>query len=152
MIKKRNIFFIIITIVYLFALISCVNNKKELRLRILANSNSEYDQNIKIEVKNYLEKYFKDTSIQNVNEKILENSLKKQFNIKIKVERKIVDYEAKSYDGKIIPSGAYETLLVTIGEGIGRNFWTILYPEFFNISFEDDNEIQYKSYFYELFN
>ena len=53
----------------------------------------------------------------------------------IKVEYKIESFPAKSYKGKFIPSGNYPTILITIGEGLGKNFWTMLYPDFFNISF-----------------
>lgn len=60
-------------------------------------------------------------------------------------------FPAKSYDGQFVPSGSYPTVLIVIGEGKGKNFWTLLYPEFFQISFEDDNEIEYRSYFYDLF-
>lgn len=60
-------------------------------------------------------------------------------------------FPAKSYNGEFIPSGTYYTLLITIGKGNGNNFWTLLYPEYFNISFEDNNEIEYRSYIYDKF-
>ena len=67
----------------------------------------------------------------------------------IKVEYTIESFPAKSYKGKFIPSGNYPTILVTIGEGNGNNFWTLLYPDFFNISFDDNNEVEYRSYIYD---
>ncbi len=132
-------------------MVSCNKKQDELRLRILASSNSIEDQEIKLEVKDYLEVYLLDKNVNSLDLILLEKELTNKFNINIKVTREYVLYEAKSYKGKIIPSGRYETILITIEEGLGKNFWTLLYPEFFNISFEDNNEIEYRSYFYDLF-
>ena len=60
-------------------------------------------------------------------------------------------YPAKVLDGKMVPSGSYPTLLITIGTGSGSNWWSILYPEFFGVSYESSSEVEYRSYFYELF-
>lgn len=140
-------------IIYLFVLTCCSFEKKELRLRILANSDNEYDQQIKIEVKNYLKEYLKEKDLLNINIDLLEKDLNNIFDDNITVEVKKVNYEAKSYKGKLVQSGNYNTILITIGSGKGQNFWTLLYPEFFSISFEDDNEVVYKSYLYEkIFN
>ena len=51
----------------------------------------------------------------------------------------------------MIPSGNYETLLIEIGNAKGNNFWTLLYPEYYGFEFEETNEIEYRSYFYDLF-
>ncbi len=149
----KRILIICITIFYLLFLYGCTNqNDNELRLRIFANSNSELDQQLKKEVKSFLEENLQDELILK-DCKAIEDKLNNHFlNAKIVVKQGKVKYEAKSYKGKIIPSGYYDTILITIGEGKGKNFWTILYPEFFNISFEDDKEIEYHSYFYDLFN
>ena len=100
---------------YVIFLFGC-EQKSEMRLRILASSNSEEDQKIKLEVKEI-----------------------------------VYNYEAKAYEEKIIQAGYYDTILITIDEGKGKNFWTLLYPEFFDISFDGENEIEYHSYFYDLF-
>lgn len=151
--KNKSIYLlnILVTFIYLFALGSCSKENKEVRLRILANSNSVIDQNIKIEVKEYLRNYLNNKSILLLDLNTLEQDLNLNFSNNIKVERKKVSYEAKTYNNKIIPSGIYDTILITIDEGKGKNFWTLLYPEYFNISFEENCEIEYKSYFYELF-
>lgn len=150
---KKRVLQICLTIIYLFVLCCCTSNKNELRLKINANSNSIEDQNIKIDIKEYLIRYLSKIDIKDLNLEVLENNLNKEFiNLKIKVERTKVSFEAKSYEGKIIPSGKYDTILITIGKGEGKNFWTLLYPEFFNICFEDEHEIEYRSYFYDLFN
>lgn len=149
----KKILVSILTILYFLFLFGCTTqvNSNELRLRIIANSNSEVDQAKKKEMKEYLKNNLQEELVNLQLEK-MQAKLKEAFpNDAIVVEKTIIGYEAKTYQGKIIPSGYYETVLITIGEGKGKNFWTLLYPEFFNISFEDDHEIEYHSYFYDLF-
>ena len=140
----------LLTIIYVL-LMSCTEiNTNDIRLRIIANSNSDNDQIVKNNVKEYLKNYLKDKDINNLDLKKLESLLNENFQDRIKVERKFVMYEAKSYNNKIVQSGKYDTILITIEEGLGKNFWTLLYPEYFNVSFEDDNEIEYRSYLYDI--
>jgi len=150
---------IIIIIILLISLYGCSQKVKEenldnyLRLRIIANSNNEEDQENKILIKNIIWEYFNnnyDLNIENINNE-LKNKLDKDLYENIEIKLKKINYEAKSYQGKFIPAGQYETILIMIGEGKGKNFWTILYPEFFNVTFEDNNEIEYRSYFYDIF-
>lgn len=139
---------------YVILLFGC-EQKSEMRLRILASSNSEEDQKIKLEVKEIVYNYLKTNNKLNGNNieiGDLESYLNQQFeNNDIKVTHEKVKYEAKAYEGKIIQAGYYDTILITIDEGKGKNFWTLLYPEFFDISFDGENEIEYHSYFYDLF-
>lgn len=149
----KKILVSILTILYFLFLFGCTTqiNSDELRLRIIANSNSEVDQTKKKEIKEYLKNNLQEELVNLQLEK-MQTKLEEAFpNDAIVVEKTVVGYEAKTYQGKILPSGYYETILITIGEGKGKNFWTLLYPEFFNISFEDDHEIEYHSYFYDLF-
>ncbi len=149
--KKRIISLGLIAL-YLVLLVNCTSQKQELRLRIVASSNSQADQNFKLEVKDYLKNYFLINSLEKLDLNLLEKTLNEQFMPHtISVKRCKVNYEAKAYQGKMIQAGYYDTILITLDDGKGKNFWTLLYPEFFNISFEDDHEIKYRSYFYDLF-
>lgn len=151
MLKKTIMFLLIIG--YLIFLTCCETNQKELRLRILANSNEKSDQIIKLDVKEKVRSYLEKGDLTSLNLNDLNDYLQNNYpNLVIKVTKEKVNYEAKAYHNKVIPGGRYETILITIGKGEGKNFWTLLYPEFFNISFEDDHEISYHSYFYDLFN
>lgn len=152
MVKKGFLIIVIISVV-----IGCVifftSSSDELRIRILANSNSAEDLNEKAVVKETLEKILNE--LKTYDEKIIEERLKlslpKELANKIKVNRVYSYYPAKSYNNKFIPSGSYDTILITIGDGKGSNFWTLLYPEYYHIEFEENNEIEYRSYFYDLF-
>ena len=78
--------------------------------------------------------------------------LNKRIDVNFQIELKETVFPAKVLNGKVMPSGKYMTLLFTIGKGEGDNWWSILYPEFFGINYDDSSEIEYKSFIYELLN
>jgi stage II sporulation protein R len=127
---------------------------KEIRIRILANSNSEADIIEKYQLRDALLEVFYEKSIV-VNEDNL-HIIKKELNEKIqsnyKIELKETIFPAKVLKGKVIPSGKYMTLLITIGEGKGKNWWSVLYPEFYGVNYDDSSEIEYRSFIYDLLN
>lgn len=131
---------------------SCQTKEDNLRLRIVANSNSDVDQKNKLLIKDHLQEILKDCSYYDPNEIYQQLQMRINSDLTKNIKIAIVNetFPAKSYQGTFIPSGTYKTLLVVIGDGKGKNFWTLLYPEFFNVSFEDDHEIEYRSYFYDL--
>ena len=156
MVKKGIIALIdVFLIICGFLIISNVltSNNNELRIRILANSNSEEDLKEKEIVKNALEKILNESKNYDVDiiKDKLNSRLPENLSSKIKVERVNSYFPAKSYNGKFIPSGNYKTLLITIGEGKGSNFWTMLYPEYYHIEFEENNEIEYRVWLFDFF-
>lgn len=122
------------------------------RVRVIANSNSQTDQEDKIKIKNALLEYFCENKNGKINPEKIKNYLLNK-NLKLhhsyQVEFKQTTFPAKTLNGKFIPSGTYMTLLITIGEGCGNNWWSILYPEFFGVEYEDADEIEYRSFFYD---
>ena len=77
------------------------------------------------------------------------DKLNNEFYNKLTLKKCISFYPAKTFNGKFIPSGNYETLLIEIENAKGNNFWTLLYPEYFGYEFEESHEIEYRSYFYD---
>lgn len=135
-------------------LVSCYNAKQEVRIRILANDNEESSIQFKTEVKNKTLELLQNTSY--IEPLKLVDYLKNNYqtiypNTLITVTFEEVMFPAKVLDGKVIPSGKYPTVLIKIGEGNGSNWWSILYPEFFGVSFESSGEVEYRSYFFDLF-
>lgn len=158
---KKKIILIISIILIIILLIP--NEEKEMRIRVLANSNSEEDQTIKKEVVDILIKeintYDKDSLSSEIkeNKETIEmkiNTYLKKHESEAKVEIKKVSFPPKEYQEKVISGGTYLTLLVTIGKGEGKNYWSMLYPDYFNVSYEDfkSEEIEIKSFFWEIFN
>lgn len=130
----------IIIIVLIFIFINFSNNNQELRFRVIANSNSIQDQNLKMKVAEALqkEKINKD-NLDIIKQKaeyiILINNFSYEVNVCIRNE----SFSTKHYNNKIIEGGTFRTIVVEIGEAKGKNYWTVLYPEYFEVSFEDVN-------------
>ena len=153
--KKLIIYFLIILVL---TISSCSKDNNYKRLRIIAESNEQIDINNKTLIKDIIkdqfekENLFYETLEVDIIKQILAKNLNRELYSKIAIEKCISYYPAKSYKNKMIPSGNYETILITIGKAEGNNFWTLLYPEYFGYEFEENNEIEYRSYFYDLLN
>ena len=115
-----------------------------LRLHILANSDSEEDQKLKIQVRDHiLTEYgpqLKNKSSVNDAKDSLQNLLS---SIEKSAESKIRDlgydysvkaiigqewYDTREYEDFTLPAGYYESLRVIIGSGEGKNWWCVMYP------------------------
>lgn len=163
---------IIISIIIL--LLITQTNKQEyyvipedsIRLRILANSNSVYDQYIKTKVKQNLEQELKksdnittiETARINIKESIpkyetiIQNTLEENnYNKDFKISYGNNYFPQKEYKGVIYKEGEYESLLITLGEGKGNNWWCVLYPPICTIEVEEQEEIEYKFFIKEMF-
>lgn len=50
------------------------------------------------------------------------------FDYEIKTEIGVRAIPARQYDELYFPAGNYEALTITIGEGVGQNWWCVLFP------------------------
>jgi len=136
---KKFIIIIIIMFV-LFIMFTDTNDSTELRFRVIANSDSISDQNLKMKVVRQLQKEkISQNNLNIIKQKTEYIILSNNYNYKVDVCIRNEQFETKYYNNKIIEGGTYKTIVVTIGKGEGKNYWTILYPEYFNVSFEDVN-------------
>ena len=114
------------------------------RLHILANSDSETDQNIKLAVRDALlkrntelltagvnsenaESYFeasKEELQKTANRVLKENGF--DYGAEIKLCREI--YPTRVYGELTFPSGEYTSVKVVLGSGKGHNWWCVMYP------------------------
>ena len=154
---------IIVLIILLLGNINVIKKEDDLiRIRVIANSNSEYDQNIKNIVSNNLKlklyNLLKDEKDINNARKIINNNidfLKKEIDKNLENEKYSFSinyglnyFPEKEYNGKKYEEGNYESLLVTLGKGEGNNWWCILFPPICLIEAEDSNEkVEYKFFF-----
>ena len=115
-----------------------------IRLHILANSNSDEDQWLKIEIRDrLLTEYgetlrsagsFNDaealvTSILPDIEKKAEGWIKELgYDYSVRAEIGLEWYETRDYENFSLPCGYYTSLRVLIGEGAGQNWWCVMYP------------------------
>lgn len=113
------------------------------RLHILANSDTEQDQALKLKVRDYILKncsFFDncktvDEAIsaakENINqiESLANECLKGQgsrYSAKVSVEKEY--FSTCVYDSITLPAGYYQALKIVIGSGQGHNWWCIVFP------------------------
>lgn len=116
-----------------------------LRLHILANSDSEEDQNLKIKVRDHILKesteLFENTDNKKEAVHITKTNLKKIVNnaqqyvyslgYDYKVRGEIVQdmyFNTREYDSYTLPAGRYDAFRIIIGEGEGHNWWCVMFP------------------------
>ena len=166
---KRKIFLILLVIVIIYVYISNEQNifipDTAIRLRVIPNSNSPEDINIKEKVKGYLETdiYTLTKDTQNIEEarKVITESIptieknisnifnENEYNLPYKVNYGLNYFPEKRYKGLTYADGYYESLVISIGEANGDNWWCVLFPNFCLIDTKEKHE--YKSYIKELF-
>ena len=111
---------------------------------MLANSDSEEDQKLKLEVKDRLVDYMKDIldgaeDVKETKKRITENQeticlvaeqeIQKQgYTYPVSVNLEKCYFPMKTYGDCTFPAGTYEALRVCIGKAKGRNWWCVLYP------------------------
>lgn len=152
--KKIIVFLFVLTIMY----ISSKNNEiviptNSIRYRIIANSNSLDDQMLKINVKNNITKEIMPIleSADSIDESrdLIVNNLS---NIESIVSKYTDDYNVsygsnyfpqKTYKGISYDSGSYESLVITLGDGLGENYWCVLYPPLCLIDESDTTDVEY---------
>ena len=167
--KKGLIIFIVIVILFTLGKITAETNiipNEAIRLRVIANSNSEYDQQVKMKVSDRLQQdiynILKNTKgIEEARKKINENLDEIDTNVKETLikENYPLDYTinfgdnyfpSKEYKGIKYDAGYYESVLVTLGEGKGKNWWCVLFPPLCLIEAEESDEVEYKFFVQEL--
>ena len=138
-----------------------------IRVRVIANSNSEYDQEIKLKIKEMLEikmyNLLKDIKGVESARNIINNNLN---NIETEVKNVLENenytlgydisfgdnyFPEKKYNGVTYKEGYYESLVVTLGKGEGDNWWCVLFPPLCLLEAEESEEVEYKFFIEELF-
>ncbi|HEX6922955.1 MAG TPA: stage II sporulation protein R [Bacillales bacterium] len=129
-----------------------------IRLRILANSNSKQDQTIKRKVRDAVNAEIATwvhglDSIDQAREQIrghlpvikqtVAQTLESQHvNQSFKVEFGDVQFPTKIYGNYVYPAGVYEALLITLGKGLGANWWCVLFPPLCFLDFENGDAVK----------
>lgn len=170
--KKALALFIFIVLVYIFignvVAESNLIPEDAIRIRVIPNSNSAYDQDMKSKVKDELQKdmynLLKDVKgvdearkIINANLGIIDNNInnlfeKEDYNQTYKINFGLNYFPEKEYKGVKYDEGYYESLLVTIGNGEGDNWWCVLFPPLCLIEAEESTEVEYTSFVKEMIN
>ena len=59
-------------------------------------------------------------------------------------------FPSKEYKGITYNEGYYESLVITLGEGKGDNWWCVLFPPLCLLEAEESTEVEYTSFVKEL--
>lgn len=139
--------------------------KEAIRFRVIANSNTNEDQTLKKEVSSAIKKDFLDIALNSTKESIKKDIAKNIPKLNLIVENVLIKnnskdkyninyginyFPKKEYKGVTYPAGEYESLVVTLGDGLGENFWCVLFPPLCMIDTEEYiEEVEYKSFIKE---
>lgn len=115
-----------------------------IRIRIIANSDSDFDQAVKQDVRDSVSKaisaWGEMPATHDEAQSFIRRHMKqlqKLVNAKLKeheadykgeVELADVPFPDKSFEGTSYPAGDYEALRITLGDGEGANWWCVLFP------------------------
>ena len=117
---------------------------KVLRFHVLANSNEEEDQNLKVAVRDavgtYLGSVLKEADSLEETKAIVSEQMdevlavcqetiqEQGFAYEVTGQLVSTHFPRKSYGVYTFPEGEYEALQIAIGSGEGDNWWCVLYP------------------------
>ena len=148
---KYSILILILLFIYIticaFSYVEAVSENladSVFRLHVIANSDSEEDQNLKYIVRDnvlsYMNEICKDakTKEEAINianqykEKFKEVALKtireNGFSYDVEVEIGNYSFPTKTYGDISLPSGYYDALRIKIGNASGQNWWCVMFP------------------------
>ena len=114
------------------------------RLHIVANSNSDADQEVKLKIRDaileYVSEEYPNGATKEEAAKHLKGNLAEIEEIAIDVLKKsgfdhmvsanygVYSFPTKEYDGLALPAGKYEAVRVELGQAKGENWWCIMFP------------------------
>lgn len=146
MIKQVLIVALLTVLVWAGALIADRQklNEELIRLHVVANSDSREDQDIKLMVRDAVNKSLKKDLAQVTDpamayDYIQQNLPKIQSVANETLKRAGVSpdavvslckeaFDTRSYDTFTLPAGVYNALRITIGQGLGKNWWCVVFP------------------------
>lgn len=162
--KKIIIILFLITVCY-----SIYNQKEEIlipeesiRFRIIANSDSKEDQELKLEIKRSVEKELNQLMIEAKNKEQAKNliaanlpkieSILNTYQIPYQMNLGMNKFPEKEYKGITYEAGEYESLVITLGKGIGKNWWCVMFPPLCLLEAEENNidEVEYRFFVKEM--
>ncbi len=147
------------------------DKRDALRLHVVANSDSDEDQLIKLKVRDAVLECMSGFGGADTRSEARELLLAQGGALQKAADAVLIeegaDYRARlsfgsfefpdrSYAGEFYPAGEYEALRVTLGSGKGKNWWCVMFPPLCVIDcgepagFHPDGRLEFKSFFAEL--
>ena len=159
----KKALFIFVAVIAFLVINSYIPSKKEceiydstVRLHVIANSDSEADQALKLKVRDEILKQMSSYNAKTKEEalryiendmdnlkKTAEECIKNQgYNNTVSIELGEENYPTRQYEDFTLPAGQYTSLQVIIGDGTGQNWWCVLYPPLctsYAIEYDEDS-------------
>ena len=151
--KKLKVFIILLPLLFSYVFICSIQYVNAIssdlsdnlfRLHIIANSDSEEDQNLKYKVRDNVISYMnaicssaktKEEAINIANEhlddfkKIALDTIKENgFDYDVSVSINNIFFPTKTYGDISLPEGYYDALRIQIGNASGKNWWCVMFP------------------------
>lgn len=118
--------------------------RKMIRLHVIANSDSEQDQTLKLQVRDKVLAEATDIleasdnmeqaaqkleqSLPDMEAIAAEEIIARGYDYPVTARLEETEFPTKDYDGFRLPSGEYLALRIVIGEGAGHNWWCVVFP------------------------
>ena len=146
-------FFIVLVLFSIFVFVSAlsyVNAVSEdiaesvFRLHVIANSDSQEDQNLKYKVRDKILEYMNEISIdcsskdevialakenqenfQDIAKKVIKEN---GYDYDVNVSIGNYEFPTKNYGDISLPAGNYDALRIEIGDAVGQNWWCVMFP------------------------
>ena len=120
-------------------------NENVIRFHVVANSDSEADQAVKLQIRDAVVEYLQPVlaqlpsaeeakawleehlpEVKAVADRILaENGFSETATVMVQKEA----FDTRQYDTFTMPAGVYDALRIIVGEGRGQNWWCVVFPQ-----------------------
>ncbi len=163
----KNCLFILVLVVLLVTISNVVTNndlipEDAIRIRVIANSNDNNDQDLKQEIRKDVEKYLyqKLDHVDNIKDAdlVIKDSIPNvrkivnQYTTNYRINYGMNYFPEKEYKGITYKEGEYNSLVITLGNGLGDNWWCVLFPPLCLLEGEESTEVEYHSYVVDTLN
>lgn len=149
LVKSRLFTYCAAVLILSFSLSCCSSSvqnisDKLIRFHVIANSDSDEDQNLKLKVRDKvlseIGPIMENSKSKEESQEILSRNIETIKNIaKSEVSSNGKNYDVavllgkssfptKTYSDIVLPAGEYDALKVVIGEGEGKNWWCVMFP------------------------
>lgn len=143
------VIFLLILFIFVSALSYATNVSANLadsvfRLHVIANSDTDADQNLKYIVRDkvieYMETICEDgltkedyiklasNNLENIKKVAQDTILENGYNYEINVSIGNFEFPTKTYGDVSFPAGFYDALRIEIGNASGQNWWCVMFP------------------------
>lgn len=130
------------------------------RLRIIANSDAEEDQNLKRQLRDRViadvgvrlrgvtsqeqARTILQAAVPELNDMATAFVRDKGYTYNVQTNYGMVPFPTKMYGNQVYPAGDYEALRIVLGSGQGQNWWCVLFPPLCFVDIANGDAVQAK--------